>query len=236
MLPWKMPFLDLRLHKKILVVDGETRVRRRPQHRRGERDREAAEGAGPRHSFSRRGNDRPADRAGVRRRLVIHDRRRGDGGRARRGWSRRVGGSAARTIAAGPDQEVDQLVLVLLSAINLARRSIRIATPYFLPDEQLITALQLAVAARRRSAYRLARAQQPSPGRLGGPDAYSAVVGDGLSSLAQCAAVRPFEIDDDRWQLEPHRQRELGHAKPSPEFRTDRRVLRYGPGRRARPR
>ena len=55
------------------------------------------------------------------------------------------GGSAARTIVAGPDQEVDQLVLVLLSAINLARRSIRIATPYFLPDEQLVTALQLAV-------------------------------------------------------------------------------------------
>ena len=44
-----------------------------------------------------------------------------------------------------PDQEVDQLVLVLLSEINLARRSIRIATPYFLPDKQIITALQLAV-------------------------------------------------------------------------------------------
>jgi phosphatidylserine/phosphatidylglycerophosphate/cardiolipin synthase-like enzyme len=54
-------------------------------------------------------------------------------------------GSAARTIVSGPDQEVDQLVLVLLSAINLARRSIRVATPFFLPDEQLITALQLAV-------------------------------------------------------------------------------------------
>jgi cardiolipin synthase len=45
---------------------------------------------------------------------------------------------AARTIVAGPDQEVDQLVLVLLSAINLARHSIKIATPYFLPDEQLV--------------------------------------------------------------------------------------------------
>ena len=54
-------------------------------------------------------------------------------------------GSAARTIAAGPDQEVDQLVLVFLSAIYLARHSIRIATPYFLPEEQVITALQLAV-------------------------------------------------------------------------------------------
>jgi cardiolipin synthase A/B len=33
---------------------------------------------------------------------------------------------------------------VLLSAINLAEFSIRIATPYFLPDEQILTALQLA--------------------------------------------------------------------------------------------
>ena len=36
------------------------------------------------------------------------------------------------------------MVLVLLSAINLAQQSIRIATPYFVPDEQLVTALQLA--------------------------------------------------------------------------------------------
>ena len=66
-------------------------------------------------------------------------------GQARRVEEPASGGSAARTIVAGPDQEVDQLVLVLLSAINLARRWIRVATPYFLPDEQLITALQLAV-------------------------------------------------------------------------------------------
>ena len=65
--------------------------------------------------------------------------------RPRRSSTAHPWGSAARTIAAGPDQEVDQLVLVLLSAINLATRSIRIATPYFLPAEQLITALQLAV-------------------------------------------------------------------------------------------
>ena len=54
------------------------------------------------------------------------------------------GGAAARTIVAGPDQEVDQLVLALLSAINLAQHSVKIVTPYFVPDEQLVTALQLA--------------------------------------------------------------------------------------------
>ena len=44
----------------------------------------------------------------------------------------------------GPDQDAEQLSLVLLSAISAAQKSIRIATPYFLPPEQLMTALQLA--------------------------------------------------------------------------------------------
>jgi len=50
----------------------------------------------------------------------------------------------SRAIASGPDQETDHLVLVLLSAISAARRTIRVATPYFLPDEQIVTALRLA--------------------------------------------------------------------------------------------
>ena len=53
-------------------------------------------------------------------------------------------GQLARAIASGPDQNVDHLMLVLLSAINSARRDIKIATPYFLPDEVVLTALQLA--------------------------------------------------------------------------------------------
>jgi cardiolipin synthase A/B len=66
-------------------------------------------------------------------------------GQARRVRSWRAADRRRARSSPRPDQEVDQLVLVLLSAINLARRSIRVATPYFLPDEQLITALQLAV-------------------------------------------------------------------------------------------
>jgi cardiolipin synthase len=143
-LPWEMPFLDLRLHKKILVVDGksafigglnigaENVIAKQPKapvrdtHFRlegtivrqieQEFDDDWSFTTGEEAMATGPGRQEPAS-----------------------------GGSAARTIVAGPDQEVDQLVLALLSAINLARRSIRIATPYFLPDEQLITALQLAV-------------------------------------------------------------------------------------------
>jgi len=143
-LPWKMPFLDLRLHKKCLVVDGacafvgglnigaENLVAKRPK--RPVRDthfrlegtivRQIEHAFDDDWSFTTGEEPMGADAPPA---------------------SPPACSSAARTIVSGPDQEVDQLVLVLLSAINLARRSIRIATPYFLPDEQLITALQLAV-------------------------------------------------------------------------------------------
>ena len=191
-----MPFLDLRLHKKSLIVDGESAfvgglnigaenlIAKRPKapvrdtHFRleGTIVRQIEQEFDDDWSFTtgeeamETGPARPAPASG---------------------------GSAARTIVAGPDQEVDQLVLVLLSAVNLARRSIRIATPYFLPDEQLITALRLAVLRGVDVHLVLPRAEQSSPGRLGRPDAYSPVVADRLSSLAQSAAVRPFEINDD---------------------------------------
>ena len=50
----------------------------------------------------------------------------------------------ARIIVSGPDQETEQLSITLLSAISAAQKSIKIATPYFLPDELLMSALQLA--------------------------------------------------------------------------------------------
>ncbi len=142
-LPWKMPFLDLRLHKKSLVIDGETAfvgglnigaenvIAKRPKapvrdiHFRleGTIVRQIEQGFDDDWSFTTGEEPTTTDSARP---------------------ARSSGGSAVRAIVAGPDQEVDQLVLVLLSTINLARGSIRIATPYFLPDEQIITALQLA--------------------------------------------------------------------------------------------
>jgi cardiolipin synthase len=50
----------------------------------------------------------------------------------------------ARGIADGPDEDLDKLRLALLSALASARRSVRIATPYFLPDSSLISALNVA--------------------------------------------------------------------------------------------
>jgi cardiolipin synthase len=142
-LPWKMPVLDLRLHEKSLVVDGDM-------------------------AFVGGLNIGAENLIGLRPKAPVRDLHfRVEGAVVRQieqdfedDWSFTTAempietdalrkatpsdGGAARTIVAGPDQEVDQLVLVHLSAINLARHSVKIATPYFLPDEQLVTALQLA--------------------------------------------------------------------------------------------
>ncbi len=50
----------------------------------------------------------------------------------------------ARGIADGPDEDFETLLLTLLGALAVARKSVRIVTPYFLPDAPLIDALEIA--------------------------------------------------------------------------------------------
>jgi cardiolipin synthase len=58
-----------------------------------------------------------------------------------------AGGILARGIASGPDQRLETLRWSLLAAIAAAQKSVRILTPYFLPDPPLVSALNVA---RRR--------------------------------------------------------------------------------------
>ncbi|MBU1052590.1 MAG: PLDc N-terminal domain-containing protein [Proteobacteria bacterium] len=50
----------------------------------------------------------------------------------------------ARGVIDGPDENFEKLLWTLLGAISIAHHSIRIMTPYFLPDPALISALNLA--------------------------------------------------------------------------------------------
>lgn len=50
----------------------------------------------------------------------------------------------ARGIAHGPDEDFETLLMTMLGALSQADRSIRIVTPYFLPDPPLIDALRVA--------------------------------------------------------------------------------------------
>jgi cardiolipin synthase len=56
----------------------------------------------------------------------------------------RAGQVLARGVADGPDEDFEKLRWTLLGAIASARHSIRIVTPYFLPDPSLVSNLTLA--------------------------------------------------------------------------------------------
>lgn len=55
-----------------------------------------------------------------------------------------VGPVAARGIADGPDEDFEIFRWTVLGALGCAHRSVRILTPYFLPDSAMISALNLA--------------------------------------------------------------------------------------------
>jgi cardiolipin synthase len=55
----------------------------------------------------------------------------------------RVGKVLARGVTDGPDEDFEKLRWTLLGALALAKHSVRIVTPYFLPDPALTSALNL---------------------------------------------------------------------------------------------
>lgn len=56
----------------------------------------------------------------------------------------RHGSSWARGIADGPDEDLNKLTYTLMGALSMARHRVQILTPYFIPNEALVYALQLA--------------------------------------------------------------------------------------------
>jgi cardiolipin synthase A/B len=57
---------------------------------------------------------------------------------------RREGDCTCRAVTGGPDEEVDNLLLIVLSAVTSAERQVQIMTPYFIPPLELVTALETA--------------------------------------------------------------------------------------------
>lgn len=53
-------------------------------------------------------------------------------------------GAIARLITDGPDDDLDKLAFMILAAVGVAQRSVHIMTPYFLPSPELTAALQAA--------------------------------------------------------------------------------------------
>lgn len=143
LLPWRLPYMNLRNHRKILVVDG------RDGYAGGMNIRD-------RHVLA----DRP--RSPVR---DVHFRINGPvvahlstafaedwvfstkeelAGPTWFAEPESAGNVAARGLTDGPDEDFEKLRWTMLGALACAQKTVRIVTPYFLPDSALITALDVA--------------------------------------------------------------------------------------------
>ena len=56
----------------------------------------------------------------------------------------RAGCCTCRAVTGGPDEDVDNLLLIILSAVSSAERQVQIMTPYFIPPLELVAALESA--------------------------------------------------------------------------------------------
>lgn len=142
-IPWRMPFLNLRLHKKVLVVDG--RVGFTGGLNIGAENlaagRKGADGVRDIH-FAVLGPVVPdllatfeqdwSFTTGASPRPITPDDALG------------VGPALARGIQSGPDDDMAKIEAIMIGAVNAARTRIRLATPYFLPDRTLRAALAFA--------------------------------------------------------------------------------------------
>jgi cardiolipin synthase A/B len=142
-LPWRMPYFNLRNHRKIMVVDGRVGF---------------TGGMNIRDEFWSGGHYPPRARD-------LHFRLEGPvvpeiqeafaddwtftTGERLEGTTwfpapDAVGRVKARGISDGPDIDYEKLETMMLGALSVAQRSVQVITPYFLPDPALLTALNVA--------------------------------------------------------------------------------------------
>lgn len=55
-----------------------------------------------------------------------------------------AGGAAARAVADGPDEDFEMFWWTIMAALSCARQSVRIMTPYFVPGNSIVSALNMA--------------------------------------------------------------------------------------------
>ncbi|WFT81885.1 MULTISPECIES: phospholipase D-like domain-containing protein [unclassified Methylobacterium] len=141
--PWRMPFLNLRTHKKLLVIDGRTGF-------------VGGVNIGDENLVSRHPPEPVRDTHFLLEGPVVGQLAQAfardwsfvtgedlDGP----GWFPAIppaGDTPARVVTSGPDADIEKIEYVVLAALAVARHSIRLATPYFLPSEILLTSLALA--------------------------------------------------------------------------------------------
>lgn len=143
MLPWSFQYLNLRNHRKIMVIDGSIGFTGGINIRKGNFLADNPTSPiqdlhflieGPVVAELQRAF---AEDWAFTTGQVLHGKK----------WFPRLdlqGDGVARGISDGPDEDFDKLRMVILAALAIARESIRIITPYFLPDGDLVSALCIA--------------------------------------------------------------------------------------------
>lgn len=142
-LPWRMPFVNLRNHRKVLVIDG--RIGFTGGLNIGAENMQAGKPADPVRDthFRFEGpvveqlTDAFADDWLFATGETLPDD----------AWFppiEKAGVVSARVVTSGPDEDNERIEFVALQAISCARKSVRVVTPYFLPPEPLTMALGLA--------------------------------------------------------------------------------------------
>ncbi len=141
-LPWRVLFFNLRNHRKILVVDGSLAFAGGINIRQGH-----VLGDLPKHPVRDVHFRIAGPVVGQLQEIFAEDWQfttkealKGTG------WfpaPLETGGIISRGIADGPDEDFDKMRWAFLGALGCARHSVRIATPYFLPDSGLLSALEV---------------------------------------------------------------------------------------------
>jgi cardiolipin synthase A/B len=143
---WRMPYFNLRNHRKIMVVDGTIGFTGGMNIREGYWHQLTGEKQGADVHFQITG---PA--VAELQEVFAQDWTFTTGERLLgEAWFPQlepVGDTIARGISDGPDIDFEKLHSTILGAIAVARRTVSIVTPYFVPDQRLLSSL--VVAARR---------------------------------------------------------------------------------------
>lgn len=142
--PWRMPFLNMRNHRKILVADGRLAFM-------------GGINIGNENCLSRQPRHYVNDIHFRVEGLVVHSMMEAFA----RDWAftteeelgqdiwwpplKPAGPVLARGLRSGPDADIYKIEALVGAALSLARKRVRIVTPYFLPDQRLEFAIAQAV-------------------------------------------------------------------------------------------